>query len=119
MRVMEVALKVIGRDLGIPYAPSWEAYIRQIDAKISEKHAQKAPAWKRKEPFYKEVLGDLVAVKVAWRNPTMHIVNEYGTDKATTIYNAVMALMQRLADKGLKERGRPVAVSVALASEPP
>jgi hypothetical protein len=116
MRVMEVALKVLGRDLGIPYAPSWESYIRQITNRIEEQHPKKPPKWKRKEPFYKDILADLVAIKHAWRNPTMHIVNEYSQEMATPVYTAVMVMMQRMAEEGMKERGKAVAITVALAA---
>ena len=116
MRVMEVALKVLGRDLGISYAPSWEFYIRQITKLIEQPHGDKPPSWRRKEAFYKEVMADLVAIKYAWRNPTMHIVDEFDVDRAAKVYGAIESLIKHLAEKGLKEKGKPVAVTVALAA---
>lgn len=118
MRVMEVALKVLGRDLNVPYAPSWERYIEQITTNMGVKRATKSAAWLKKEPFYKQIVGDLTAIKTAWRNPTMHIHEVFSVDRATTIYQAVVELMQRMAERGMKERGRPVAVIVALAGTP-
>ena len=47
MRVMEAALKELARLLGIPYAPSWESYITQIEAQINAKHKRKTIKWKR------------------------------------------------------------------------
>jgi hypothetical protein len=38
MRVMEAGLKRLASMLGIPYAPSWESYIRQITSRIEQKH---------------------------------------------------------------------------------
>ena len=99
MRVMEVGLQDLAKSLGIPYAPSWESYLSQIQAKISTKHKRKGVRWKRDEKFYRDLSGDLLTVKQAWRNPTMHIDRRYNVDEAETIFNAVKALMQRLATK--------------------
>lgn len=115
MRAMEVALKVLAKDLGVPYRPSWESYIDAINKAIERKHDVKSPAWKKKEAFYKDLLGDLIAIKHAWRNTTMHIDKEYSPDSATRIYQAVAAMMERMAVQGLRERGRPIKVTVALA----
>ena len=117
MRVMEIALRVLGRDLKIEYAPSWESYVRQINKLIDADHKSKAAAWKRKEPFYKQVLGDLTSIKTAWRNPTMHVSIEYSPEDATTIYKAVMGLMEKMAHKNMKERGKPIARIVGLTNE--
>jgi len=97
MRVMEIGLKALANPLGIPYAPSWESYLRQIEAKITAKHSSKSKKWKKEEPFYRDVLGDLQAVKIAWRNPTMHIVRRYTTEEADDILRAVRAFMRRMA----------------------
>jgi|ERR1017187_1176732 hypothetical protein len=69
MRVTEAGLKSLGTALGIPYAPSWEAYITQIGNRVAAKHKTKAVRWKKDEPYFKEILGDLQAIKLAWRNP--------------------------------------------------
>ena len=118
MRVMEVGLKVLARAAGVPYAPSWESYLSQIERKFKEKHADKRPAWKRKEPLMRELCGDLAAVKLAWRNPTMHIVREYDLNEAEQVYAAVRTFLQRLAS-AYKEVGKPVAVMIALAAPAP
>ena len=99
MRVMEAALKALGRLMDIPYAPSWEAYIVQIENKINAKHKTKGIQWKRDEPFYREILGNLQTIKIAWRNPTMHIVRRYSAAEAEEIYVAVRAFLKRLAPK--------------------
>jgi len=60
---------------------------------------QRGVRWKRDEPFLREVLGHLQAVKVAWRNPTMHIVNVYTLEQAEEIFNAVRGFMRHLATR--------------------
>jgi hypothetical protein len=99
MRAMEVALKVLAKGMGIPYAPSWEAYITQLNNKIAAKHATKSAKWKKDQPFYIEVLGDLQSIKISWRNPTMHIVRQYSPEEAADIYSAVKRFVSRLSDK--------------------
>lgn len=99
MRVMEAGLKALGSALGIPYAPSWESYLRQISDRISADHKTKSDEWKNEEPFYRDVAGDLQIVKSSWRNPTMHIVKKYTPDEADGIFRAVCSFMQRLATR--------------------
>jgi hypothetical protein len=96
---MEIGLKDLAKKLGIPYAPSWESYITPIKKQIERDWKDKEPEWKSDEAFYKEVIGDLEAVKLAWRNTTMHIVRHYGPDDATQVFNAVQVFMNRLASK--------------------
>lgn len=99
MRVMEEGLKAIAAPLGIPYAPSWESYLRQMDKKINEPHSTKPPDWRRLQPLFIELLGDLQSVKIAWRNPTMHIVRHYTPEEAEEIFAAVRRFMSRLAQE--------------------
>lgn len=115
MLVLELGLTALGKALGIPYAPSWEAYLRQISTKMTEKHSTKSAAWKRDEAFYRDVAGDLQMVKIAWRNPTMHIVRgrNYEVADAENIYKAAQSLMMRLATK-LKESTRRAPAIVGL-----
>ena len=116
MRAMEVMLRVLSRELGIGWAPSWESHIKQISTKMTEHYKKKSVTWKRKEPLFREICGDLNAVKMTWRNPTMHIVREYNLAEANSVYSAVRAFIQRMADANFKEKGKPVAIAIALAS---
>lgn len=103
MRVMEAGLKVLAKELGIPYAPSWESYLKQIRANIEGDWKSKTDAEKSRLPLYKDLAGDLQAVKIAWRNPTMHIVKKYTDDEALQIYNCVKQFIIRLAETGFSE----------------
>lgn len=99
MRVMEHGLRAVSNMLGIPYAPSWESHLKQIEANIKADHKGKAPEWKRDEAFFKELLGDLAAIRIAWRNPTMHIGRRYSQEEAEQVYHAVRLFMRRVAAK--------------------
>jgi hypothetical protein len=98
MRVMEVGLKALAKPLGIPYAPSWESYLRQINTKMAVEYKKKPLGWRKREPFFRDISGDLVTVKHAWRNPSMHVVRKYSPEEADEILRAVRRFMQRLAD---------------------
>jgi hypothetical protein len=99
MRAMEVGLKALAENLEIPYAPSWESYLRQINDRVHKKPKLKSVEWKRDESVYLELAGDLSAVKMAWRNPTMHVQRSYDVEQAGEIYLAVRRFMQDLAKK--------------------
>jgi hypothetical protein len=111
MRVMEVGLRALSKALDIPYAPSWESHLKQIKKQIESPHKEKTRGWKAQEAFYKDAMGDLEAIKLTWRNPTMHIVKEFDDDHARMIYLAVGTFMSRLATR-LKEPRRPASPSV-------
>jgi hypothetical protein len=99
MRIMEVGLKSLAKSLGIPYAPTWESYFAKIKLQIEAKRKTKGIRWKRDEPFFREVLGDLQNVKIAWRNPTMHVDRRYTSDEADQVFTAVRTFMGRLAER--------------------
>lgn len=97
MRVMEHGLVAVAAGLGIPYAPSWESYLKQIDNELRTDWKDKTPTWKQSEEFYREVAAHLSTVKFAWRNPTMHIRRSYTPDEAAEVYNSVRGFMRHLA----------------------
>lgn len=99
MCAMEIALKSLGKALGIDYAPSWDSYIRQITRSMETEHKKKPADWKKDESFYRDLLGDLVAVKSAWRNPTIHVRRKYLPDEAEEVFRAVRTFMKRAATK--------------------
>ena len=105
MRVMEVALKSLARPLGIPYAPSWESYLKQISKNISDPHNKKTAKWIKWEPFFRDLSGDLQSIKQAWRNPTIHVARSFNEREAEEIFSAVKAFMQNLASR-LPEKSR-------------
>jgi len=107
MRIVEVGLKVLAKSLNIPYAPSWESYLKQISDRIDAKHKNKTAKWKRDERFYRDLSGDLLTIKQAWRNPTMHVDRKYSAEEAEQIFTAAKTFMQRLtkhfSDKDLEK----------------
>ena len=110
MRVMEVGLKALAKSLKIDYAPSWDGYLNKIQSKIDTKRKTKGVKWKRDEKFYRDVSGDLVSVKHAWRNPSMHVDRRYSTEEAEEIFKTVKAFMCKLAAR-MDENGQDLTWS--------
>jgi hypothetical protein len=104
MRVMEIGLKATAAALEISYAPSWDGYLRQLKANLEKDWKEKSPDWKQEEPFFREVYGHLHAVKIAWRNPTMHVQKVHTAEQAEDIFYAVRGFMRHLAERLSEEK---------------
>jgi hypothetical protein len=110
MRSIEVALRCFAKKLKVEYRPTWDAYCNAIDKALSKPHKDKTPSERKQEPRYREILGDLMAVKLAWRNPTMHVERRYEPHEALQVFIATGILLDRLATAGVREkRSRKVA----------
>ena len=95
MRVLEVGLYSLAKDLSIPnIQENWQNVIEQIEKSI--RGLPKSD--KRKQP-YSEVAAHFIHVKDAWRNSTMHIGQAYPDEKAQQIFENVKGLMQVLATR--------------------
>jgi hypothetical protein len=101
MRVMEVGLKALGSRLGIDteHKPGWEGVLKKAHGLMSLPNDKKDPAWVKDEGFLSDTDAMLIAVKTAWRNPTMHIEKTYTSEEAERIYGAVKGFMQQLSTK--------------------
>lgn len=111
MRASEVALKALAKELDISYGRSWEDYLSKVEKNLSMKHTLKPANWREKEVFYRDMAGDLTAIKQAWRNPTMHPERTYTTENAELILMAIKALMQHMA-RHLQPKAKPVLTVV-------
>lgn len=77
MRIMEVALGVLGRKFGVSLAhTNWAPAIEEIESKI--RGMRKDPAWKalpdcnEQQEYYAQAASHFGVLKDAWRNYTMH-----------------------------------------------
>ena len=97
MRVMEVGLNEIAKELAIPiHLPSWDAKLKKIEQSlIAANQPGTLPAAKR--DFFNQVTAHWRAVQTAWRNPTMHVEKKYTPQEATEIFNAVTGFIRHLA----------------------
>jgi hypothetical protein len=112
MRAMEISIKAVARCLGVPdptkdHERSWgkilETIKQAIDAKTKQGWANASD-----KPFFADVYVSLDAVRVAWRNTTMHVENKYTEDEAEQIFLSVRGLMRKLTAR-LDEEGKPLA----------
>jgi hypothetical protein len=98
MRVCEVGIKVLAGTLSVPPQNDWGTYFREID-KALEARIKASGKRTPDEKFYAEVRVTLDGVRMAWRNATMHIENNYSPERAEEILIGVRALMRHLATK--------------------
>lgn len=104
MRVMEVGLRVLGASLKDPDLdpktnPSWDRILRRCRAELSKSLQDRSPEWRSDEPFFSNASARLMAVKDAWRNPTMHVEQVYTEETSLDVFNHVQAFMRHLATK--------------------
>jgi hypothetical protein len=76
---------------------------REIDRRTAQK--QWAPADRE---FFENSYASLDAVRVAWRNTTMHVENKYNPDEAEHIFAAVRGYMKQITLR-MDENGQPLA----------
>jgi hypothetical protein len=98
-RVLEIGLKALAVKLGKPFdRNSWESHLRDIERELEARY-KAAGSRTPDEEFYSEAASQIGHMKVAWRNPTMHIDRSYPPEIAVDIWNAVSAFMRHLSTK--------------------
>jgi hypothetical protein len=116
MRLMEIGIRSVSRCLRIPdpLKPAdrnWGNILREIKADIDAHSGNKpSKAWALPEDreFFESAYASLDAVRVAWRNTTMHVENKYTDDEAEHIFLATKGFMKKLASR-MDEDGEPKA----------
>jgi hypothetical protein len=96
MRACEVGLKVLAAAHSVPPQSNWGAYLQRIDDALNAR-IRASGARSLDEQFYAESRVTLDGVRRAWRNPTMHIENNYSPERAEEILISARALMRHLA----------------------
>ena len=104
MRAFEPCLKAIARELGLDrHFPSWDAYLKAFPEAYEAKFPAKSASDGTMREFYSGVTTYLIAMKNAFRNPTMHkIAATYNERQALDVRQSVHGFMRHLATK-LKE----------------
>jgi hypothetical protein len=116
MRIMEIGLRSVARCLEIPDPTkaaerNWGAMLRDIKKDMESRSGQSpTKAWKNPDDkeFFESVYASIDAVRVAWRNTTMHVEIKYTPDEAEHILGAVKGFMKKLASRA-DEEGKPPA----------
>jgi hypothetical protein len=79
--------------------PSWDSILHKCREELGKPLAQRSPEWTVDESFFSGATGALMAVKDAWRNPTMHVEIPYDDEKALAVWYCVRTFMRHLATK--------------------
>ena len=102
-RALEVALKSLAVDLGQRFdRNSWDAHLKDVERELTKRYGSAGPRTP-KEKFYSEAATQFGHMKVAWRNPTMHIEAQYDDGEAKYLLDAVEKFISYLAENGLQE----------------
>lgn len=115
MRVMEIGVRSVARCLSIPDPikdadRNWGRLLEKIKQEMDQRNALRPALWSAASDreFFAEVYVSLDAVRVAWRNTTMHVESKYTADEAEHIFVAVRGFMKKLASRH-DEQGQPLA----------
>jgi hypothetical protein len=115
MRTMEVAINAVGSCLAIPPPVkdadrNWGRILEKIKAELDRRNAANPKLWGNATDrgFFADAYVSLDAVRVAWRNTTMHVENKYNAEEAEHIIVAVRGFMRKLASR-CDENGDPKA----------
>jgi hypothetical protein len=96
-------LKSLAVDLATRFdRNSWDAHLKDIERKLQKKYGSAGPRTPT-EKFYSEVAAQFGNMKVAWRNPTMHIEASYDDTEGRYLLTTVEKFMMHLANNSLKE----------------
>jgi hypothetical protein len=102
-RALEWGLKSLAVELGKPFDKnSWDAHLKDIDRELVSRY-KAAGARSPAEEFYSQAAAQFGNMKVAWRNPTMHIEAQYDDKEGAYLLATVEEFMNHLAKKGLAE----------------
>ena len=109
MRVMEVIVRALGLSLCDPSIdpkknPTLESILHRCDDELKQPANKRTPTWQKDDQFFSDATANLRSVKVAWRNPTMHVEIDYDEDKARDVYNAVRGFVRHMATR-MDEKG--------------
>jgi len=101
MRTMEVGLRCLGKSLNDPSLdpksnPTWERILKRCDDELKKPYKDRSAEWQLNGQFYSEATANLRAVKDAWRNPSIHVEQNYDQSKANDVLNAVRVFMNHL-----------------------
>jgi hypothetical protein len=102
-RALEWGLKSLAVQLGKRFdRNNWGKHLEDIEKELKARYAA-AAARTSEEKFYSESAVQFGHMKVAWRNPTMHVEAKYDEGEAAYLLTTVEKFMEHLARNNLKE----------------
>lgn len=115
MRAMEITLISIRKCFGLPDPEkfserNWGKILQGLRLDVERRNRQAPTGWTNPEDqqLFSNIIGSIAAVKLAWRDPTMHVETKYLPNEAQEIFASVRTLMQKVASR-MDEEGLPLA----------
>lgn len=115
MRVMEISLRAVYASMGLPaitkdWEKNWSKILERVKKDIDARKSATPPRWINTgdKDFFEDAYASLDAVRVAWRNATMHVENKYSPEEARYLFTVVKGFMQKIASR-MDESGSPLA----------
>ena len=102
MRVTDFLLRNVSDSLpGVSYdSRNWQAIGDNIRKRIEQKYQTKTDDWKKKEPFYAEILTDIQAISRGHRNPALHeLEKKYDEREGRYMLTVIERFAQHVAEK--------------------
>ena len=97
MRVLEIGLQSLAKEMGAPDQENWNTMLNQIDRLFPEITAKRySPA---DEQWFSEVGSHFRLLKNGFRNHAMHVREKYNDEQAENIFNHTKVFMQQLATR--------------------
>lgn len=117
MRAMERTLVALRKYLELQDPTNlgnrnWGVILRDLRLEVERRTKLGTTAWRshQDQHFFTDLIGSLAAVKLAWRDPTMHPERNYNQTEAEEVFAAVRTLMQKIASK-MDQEGMPIGYS--------
>lgn len=101
MRVMELCVVELGNKLGVRNATekTWGALTTEMEQALRARYSRNpTQSDKTEQASYSVLLSHLNAVRIAWRNPTMHPKSSYTSEEARDIFQHVRLFARDLAE---------------------
>lgn len=95
-RVVEVGLRVTADNLRLPKRNDWGKHLEDIEKELAKRYKASGKRTSEEE-FLSQSAIHIGHIKVAWRNPSMHVDKQYGPTQAENIFHEICLFMQHLA----------------------
>jgi hypothetical protein len=95
-RVVEVGLRMTADNLGLPKRHDWGKHLDDIEKELARRYKASGKRTAEEE-FLSQSAIHIGHIKVAWRNPSMHVDKQYAPTHAENIFHEISLFMQHLA----------------------
>jgi len=98
-RVIEVVLPVVGAPLAITVKKTWGDFLHDLNKGLGNYYGTTPEKWHQQNPFYRDTIPYLYAIKSAWRDPAFHANRQWTQVQAIEIFDAIKAFVKQVASQ--------------------